>query len=234
MSAPVTSRYVADACFRPPEPTRATRLPPKRSSASFRGRLVWRFDSDSRDRIFVFESWGERNLFWYLASLPDVVDVWDQPRAVEFILPGDPKIHKHHFDFLVRLRSGRKIALAYRSEYRAPPLRRLLPHVKTQMPRGFADEVLLVTERMLDRDVVHNASLFAYFRRDREEHLQLRIAAFSRDLRGTISIRKMLEVLGLDGRGYRAAVLAIFERVLRQVTPGRIAPETMVAAGMCS
>lgn len=232
MSAPFTSRSLADACFRPPEPTRATRLPPKRSSASFRGRLVWRFEPEGRDRIHVCESWGERSLFWYLAALPDVMDIHEQPRAVHFTRPGEPKERKHHFDFLVQLRSGRKIAIAYRSEARAGSLREILPHIRAQLPRGFADEVRLVTDRTLDRDAAHNASLYAYFWRDREESLQQKICTFARDLRGAIPIRQMVEALDLDGCGYRAAVLAIFERVLRQVTPGRIGLDTMVAAAV--
>lgn len=216
--------------FRPPQPSRATLLPPARSRGSFRSSLVLRTKADKEDRVFYTHSRGERNCILLYAARPDVYDIWEQPNRLSY--DSDGKIRHHTPDFLVTLRSGKKVAVAYRPEERAKAeYRRELRELAEQMPADYADKFMLVTDRSFTREQAYNADLFHKFRRFPDPEADLALSDVLKAFVGQISIEDLCRLLGLAGRSFAAVVRAIFGGSVSQIDGGYLGVNSVVAKG---
>lgn len=138
--------------YRPPLPSRATRDVMKASTASSRGFLPLYLPAVKWFRQVFYESIPEKHFLLQTWLRPDFHDVWEQPPAVPFVNERGKRTH-HTFDFLVTLSGGEKIAVAIKPWVKVQQynFKHTLRLVKAQLPKGFADDVALITERQLNR-----------------------------------------------------------------------------------
>ncbi|WP_282093564.1 hypothetical protein [Epibacterium ulvae] len=137
---------------RDPEGSRATRRIARRSKASLRGSMVAKLPGFDRPRILQFESALEYAFLCLMLVRNDIYHIWDQPPAIQF-MGADGRPAKHVFDFLITLVGGEKIAIAIK------PMDRVLSRnfvselerVTSSVPKQFADRVLLITDKQIDR-----------------------------------------------------------------------------------
>lgn len=135
-----------------PEGSRSTRRIARRSKASLRGNMVAMLPGFERPRILQFESALEYAFLCLMLVRDDIHHVWDQPPAIKYIgVDGRPA--KHVFDFLLTLVGGEKIAIAIK------PMDRVLSRnfvtelerITSSVPKQFADRVLLITDKQINR-----------------------------------------------------------------------------------
>lgn len=141
--------------FEFPAPSRASRRVSARSKASARVQIVDRRECLARPVVLQVESALEAKCFALLAARPDVLDIIEQPPAVRY---QDPRGvgRWHTFDFLVALRSGSRLAIAVRPWERVQKRRfdDLLRLIAPQVPKSFADRVVLFTDADIPRPAV--------------------------------------------------------------------------------
>jgi hypothetical protein len=211
--------------LRSTEPTRATLLPPLRTTATVTGSFV----SDGRE--YVFHSDLERAVNLLFATRHDTASMWEQPEAVRY-RADDGNIHRHIFDLLVIRNDGIKVAIDAKPAkfVERSGIRRVHELCAAQMPQAFADEILLVTEQDITRDEKADVELFhAMLRMDADypdDDAQMR--AIVSELRGSATLATLVETSGRHGWGFGAAVRLIAKRELLRVSPGRIDYETWV------
>lgn len=216
--------------FKSPLPSKATLLPPARSRGSFRSSLVLRTKADDQDRVFYTHSRGERNCLLLYAAMSNVHDIWEQPNRLSY--DSDGKIRHHTPDFLLTLICGKKVAVAYRPEERAKAeYRRELRRLADQMPKGYADKLMLVTDRSFTREQAYNADLFHAFSKspdpDADSALQDVLSTFI----GHMSIENLCKLIGLVGRSFAAVVRAVFQGTLKQTCKGYLEQSSVLAKG---
>ena len=197
--------------FQPPLPSRATRFPSLRSKASLRGTMVMLLPADDHPRCRVFESNLEKNTLYLLGARRDVHDIWDQPPAVKF-LDADGKMRDHTFDFRVALTSGELVAIAVKPWARVvqTDFKTELAYVQAMMPLAFANRVILVTERSLDKTEVRNAAMFHEFRQHEDAEADKVVDAITADMTTPTAINDIVTQSGLGARAFRAIVNAIY------------------------
>jgi len=213
----------------PPRPSRATRQIALRSKRSFRGALVSPFNDCPEGRSVVFDSRLELKTLLVILARTDIVDLWDQPPAVSYV-DTTGKRCTHVFDFLAIRTGGRKSAIAVKPVELAERLkfRETLTLIARQLPPGFADEVVLVTERTLTREEVYNAEMFHAFRRHRWPEVDAAVAQIIDSLEGLVLIGNIVRATGFGGRAFRSVVLHIADGHLEQIGRGVIDYDTRV------
>lgn len=205
--------------FRPPLPSAATRKLPLRSKSSNRGSLV----NPATGVVTDYHSVPERNTLLVTLARRDVLNVHEQPPAVEF-RDIDGKLHHHTFDFLVHLTSGRKVAVAVKP-YDVAARKNLmatLQAIAAQLPAGFADEVKLITERNLHPDDVYNAELIQSVRTHPNPESDEQVRAVACTLVGAATIECITTQFERRGEAFRSVVHLIYRDELRLVGARRI------------
>ncbi|MBN7806462.1 TnsA endonuclease N-terminal domain-containing protein [Agrobacterium rosae] len=217
--------------FIPPSTSRSTRAIPTRSQASLRGVTVAQLPADLHPRRIVFESKLEQRVLYLILARPDIHDVWDQPPAIEY-RNAKGALKRHTFDYLITLTDGRKLAIAVKPATRADRLRfrEELVLIKAAAPLGFADDVVLVTERLFTRSAANNAARLHEFRRTPDPDADGVVRRLVADHTGEMSITDLVMTSGLEGRGYRAAFRAIYDGFLDADKNVEITPATRVTA----
>jgi len=144
--------------FRPPLPSRATRNVLKPSRNSSRGFLILKFPSDEWPRKYTYESILEKCFLVLMWLSADVHLIQEQPPFINYV-DDQGRTKKHIFDFLVLLLNGQKIAVAIKPASRAEKLNfeRELELVASAMPKTFADRVLLLTDKDLNKTAANAA-----------------------------------------------------------------------------
>lgn len=216
--------------FIPPSAGRATRAIPARSQASLRGATVVQLPADPHPRRIVFESKLEQRVLYLTLARPDIVDVWDQPPAIEYRnAKGVSK--RHTFDYLVTLTNGRKIAVAVKPSTSVTRInfRKELELIKAATPLAFADDVCLVTELCFTRAAAMNAARLHEFRRIADAEADEKIRELVAALEGETSIAELVVASGLNGRGYRAVFRAIYAGIAEANCDQEITPATRVS-----
>ncbi|MEJ1935271.1 TnsA endonuclease N-terminal domain-containing protein [Nostoc sp. NIES-2111] len=205
--------------WRPTAPSRASRTISRRSNRSGRVTIV---TANDHRRIHC-ESYLEARVAYVLLARPDVADVSEQPAAVKY-RDEDGRSRLHFFDFLVTRRDGTRIAVAVKPAKvaRRKNLLALLARIAAQLPPGFADAVLLLTDEDLTPALVANAKMIHSVRRGRDPELDARVAALAAELNGRVTVATLVEVLGAAGEGFRAVVRAVADGILRLVGRGEI------------
>lgn len=167
------------------------------------------------------------NLFVLNAKL-DVEELYDQ---VRFDWNGQfGKVRSHFFDYVARLRNGKKIGFTVKPEFRAKSavfLTKMQEIAWFAENSGFCSEVHILTEHSSDRIEQRNAQLFWAVRESNEKADQKARQAIS-DLRGAASLRDLTIQTGAGAEGYRALVRLISVQHLVPVQQEIITPRSLV------
>ena len=201
-----TGREPGSGEFRPPGASRASRRPSLRSRGSHRGHLI---GGPNPTRI-LYESKLESDAAYVLLARADVTDLQEQPPAVWY-RDAAGRQRSHTFDFLATMSDGRRIAIAIRPQEKAQrkQLEALLRVIAPQLPRTFATDLAIITERHLPRDLVRDTRLIHSVRREPRGQDDDAIMAIMAGVRGGVTIGALVEASGLAGLGFRAIVRRI-------------------------
>lgn len=208
--------------WRPPGPSVATRIPSRRSRFSGRSSIV----GGAEPRRIYCEGGLEEKAAYVFVAHRDIADVEEQPAAVRFTdHNGVPS--KHTFDFRLTLITGRRLAVQIKPAKFEAKWRPIVQLIARQMPRRFADAAVLLTEKNLHPDLVHNAMLIHAVRRDPPGSHDEQMRELAGRLKGRARIGDLVEHSGLAGRGFRAVVRLIADGKL-DIAGGRIGYDTQV------
>lgn len=211
--------------------SRATRKIATRSRFSCRGWTWITRKSDGRRIRVQFESLLELLTIQMTATLPNFVDLIEQPFEVTFVdSMGNPG--KHHIDLLVILDDGQKLAVAVKpAEKVTAKFRETLAAVKRYLPDELANDLVLVTDQDFTRAQAQNALRYVEFTKCSDAEADDTVARAIKSLRGIVTMNDLACLTGLAGRGYRAAFRAAFHGQLHVLTEGIIDQHTLVKAG---
>lgn len=208
--------------WRPPGPSVATRIPSRRSRFSSRSSIV----GGAEPRRIYCEGGLEEKAAYIFTTHRDVADVHEQPAPVRYT-DENGKARQHTFDSLLMLKDGRKIAAQIKPAKYEAKWRPIIWLIAQQMSRQFADAAVLLTEKDLHPDLVHNAMLIHAVRRDPPGVHDERMRDLVSKLKGSVRIGDLVEHSGLTGRGFRAIVRLIADGEL-DIAGGRIGYDTQV------
>ena len=225
-----------DPSLRPARPSPKRIRPPRDSRAS---REIKIGDKGSVSGAIIannFKTWFESQLeYWVLLILLarwDVLDVWEQPTAVEYV-DDDGVVRVHTFDFLVTLRDGTRIAIAVKPAAKVVESRiqRTVDLIAEQMSPDFAGYAQLITDKFFTVDDQINAQLIHAVKNDFEPEDDAVVAKLIQKLRGETTIAKLVEASGIKGYGFRAVVRSIGAGQLKLIEPCVIDYDSVVARG---
>jgi hypothetical protein len=201
-----------------PAPSRASRDVAKASKGHQSGsHVITTVRAPAGQRVQI-ESGGEGQFLTIIAADPDVVEIEEQPPAVEYVgLDGRKK--RKTFDFRVTRADGARVAVEVKPAAiaeRTGLLDELRCLAKT-MPRAFADSISLVTDDDIDPIALKNAGVMGRYCRNADFEADDRTGALVACLTGTVAIEDIVKAVGLGHRGFGAVVRLIFRRRLRLV-----------------
>lgn len=217
--------------FIQPIRSRATRKISLRGKGSFRGALVARLCGV--DRMLVYESLLECSTLTILLADRTVKDIHDQAQAIHFVdAVGDSR--KHTLDYLVTYSDGRKVGFAVKPHQRV--------YNSDGSPRPFVDlmgrvqsaaghEVRLVTEQSFSRVQIQDAELMHSCSRDEDPVADRIVSEVIVKLNGVFPIKTLIQLSGIEGRAFRAAVRLVRNGVLQKYGSGRLTPDAMLVKG---
>ncbi|PPQ39558.1 hypothetical protein [Rhodoblastus acidophilus] len=211
-----------NGAFRSPAPSSASRLPPKPSeNQRFSGRV--RFVAGLDPHVVHCESILEWKAALVLLAMPDALDIFEQPPAVEYV-DQHGEIHHHTFDFMLHLRDGTRLAIMVKpAEIAARKgIYDLVKLIALQVSMDFADGVLLITDEDCDRDTVHDAVLIDDMRRHDDPEADAAVRGIVADLVGEPTIQCLVDATGLGPRAFGAVVRLIGDGVLQVMNSRRI------------
>ncbi|CAA2137607.1 TnsA endonuclease N-terminal domain-containing protein [Methylobacterium bullatum] len=202
-----------------PNPSRASRSTIRPSKGSARVTII----AGNPPREIRLESDLEANVAYVALTDRRIVDVCEQPPAIHYEDP-QGRLRKHTFDFLLTTLEGTRILVAVKPSRRAvaKDLEATLRQIAQQIPTSTAHKVLLVTEKKLGRDKVHNAKLIHAVRRDPDPDAEAAVSSFVETLNGSITIGDLVKATGLAARGFSACVRLIDREILIPIRPQRI------------
>ncbi|MFA3920458.1 TnsA endonuclease N-terminal domain-containing protein [Ruegeria hyattellae] len=198
-----------------PLPSRATRKISKRSKHSSRGGIVAQLPTWERPRIVYFESKLEQRVLFLLLARPDLVDLREQPPMIRY-RDEQGQLKHHFFDFLIELRSGRRVAIAVKPAKIARRSRfvRNLRCIRQEMRKDYAHDIVLITDQDFTKAEALNAERYHEFRRNRDLEADKALSHVLASTSFPTTVGKLAQRVGRNGKGYRAVVIAIFEGLL--------------------
>lgn len=206
-----------------PAPSRADRRIARRSKGHCTAHTVL---GDGPGRRMQAESHLELCHLLMLNADPAIVDLREQVRF-RF---GTRDARHHVFDVVATRRCGMRLACTVKPEGRLRSGRFLeeMGEVAWWVRRKrFAEDVRLLTDADIDPVALHNAKVIAAVRApDPEADAAAERAAEA--LAGAASLRDLTERIGLEARGYRAALRLLRSGRLAPVRVERITPGTLV------
>lgn len=222
--------FFDDDFYRPPAPTTAGLMFPARSRLTVRGFTLAMTPAEQHWRQIISASQGERECCLLLLAMPDLWNLFDQPRTVSYV-DIDGKQRTHRFDYLAEFKDGGRVACAVKPQEKVEKLnfRATLGAIKRDLPVGFADKVMLVTERERHRVEVRNAELLNFFRRCPDIEADAVLADLIDRIVGEISIAELIGKSGLGARTFRASFRAIYSGKLHADTREIITTNSIVA-----
>lgn len=222
--------FFDDDFYRPPAPTTAGLMFPARSKQTVRGFTLAKTPAEKHWRQIISASQGERETCLLTLAMPNLWNLFDQPKPVSFV-EVDGRQRTHRFDYLAEFKCGERVAIAVKPLDRARKLnfKASLKAIKRDLPAGFADKVVLVTERERHRVEVRNAELLNFFRRCPDTEADSVISDLTNRLFGEISLTELINKSGLGARAFRAAFRAIYAEKLIANTRELISTNSIVA-----
>lgn len=213
--------------WRRPNPSLASRRLSARSRGSARGFVI---DPVAHRQINI-----ESGLEWHVAiallARRDIVELREQPEGIFYFDP-DGKRRFHVFDFLATKATGARVAIAVKPESKSRRLRRDLPYMAAQLPRSFANEVVLITDLHIDPITIHNAKLIHEMRKRANPASDRKIQALISLLLGATSIGSLVEECGMGSDGFASVVRHISVGNLTVRRHERLQFETVVVSSL--
>lgn len=212
-----------------PLPYRGRRPTKLRSRASCSIQAVLPDLATGKPRLYGCESQLElHNLALTLVD-PEVQQVIEQHGPIPF-RDADGLLRSHFFDLLILYKDGRRVGVAVKPEERliSGKVLRDLRQLRATMPLGLLDEVRLVTEHSFLRSKAQNALMYLRFKMTPEPEADARFRETVQATAGATSIANLIRRSRTGHCGFRAAVRAIFEGHLSQVSDGQIDLFTIV------
>ncbi len=219
-----------DNFYLPPAPTTAGLMFPARSKQTVRGFTLAKTPADQHWRQIISASQGERETCLLTLAMPNLWNLFDQPKIVGFV-DVDGRQRTHRFDYLAEFKCGSRVAIAVKPYERAEKLnfKASLQAIKRDLPTGFADKVVLVTERERHRNEVRNAELLNFYRRISDQEADNAVAGLVERMLSEIPISELVTKSGLGARAFRAVFRAIYADRLRANTREPITVNSIVA-----
>jgi hypothetical protein len=207
-----------------PKLSSASRVPSAKSPFNTRATAV----NPLNDTIILMESALELKAGRILKTM-DVIELREQVQAVEWT-DLDGVIHEHTFDFWIRKRCGKRVAIAVKplEKVASKRLIDMLILIKDQGMGGIADDVSFITEHFASEYAAANAEEILFARRARNDVDVEEAKEILRQVRGRIVFGELLK--GLDVQAYRRIALWVLvgEGWLRPVIPSRIEDHTLM------
>lgn len=210
--------------------SRAARNVTMRSRYSCRGWTWITRRSDGRRVRVQFESLLELLVIQMSATLPNFVDLIEQPFEVAFV-DSMGKPGRHHIDLLVIRDDGSRLAVAIKPAAKVDAqFRETLAAVKRHLPAELADDLILVTDDDFTRAQAQNALRYFEFSKHADIEADNAVARSIASSSGILKMSDLAHLTGLAGRGYRAAFRAAFRGQLQVLSEGIIGRDTYVKA----
>ncbi|WP_139237816.1 hypothetical protein [Methylobacterium sp. 13MFTsu3.1M2] len=199
--------------WREPMRSNASRKPSEAPRNAARPTIV-----AARDRrVILCESGLEGKAALVLMARSDCATIYEQPPAVRYV-DHLGKARRHHFDFLMLLNSGRRIAVAVKPHSIATKhnLECLLKLIARQMDTSFADGVCLLTDAKMPPFLVANAELIHDARRISDHRTDGCIRKVAAALHGAATLDWIIGAAGIEGddQAFYAAARAIGDGIL--------------------
>jgi hypothetical protein len=209
----------------PPSASTGTRMPQTKSIASFRGSQ----HHHASNRSVVFESLIEARFSVIAEARHDIVEIRDQWPVVHYVDCNGCMV-SHTFDFWVRMKDGRSVAIAVKPTGRvnSSSILKTLQAIKEQGIGGFAEDVALVTEAYATEDAAYNARWKLHARRMRNEVEYRGALAAVSDLRGSVRLHDLVAEAEMPAHRRIAIWCLIDEGVLAPDELGRITDESFL------
>ena len=208
----------------PPFPSRSTLRAPRAS------RGAGRVDMVGPDRkVRGCHSHTEARVFTGVLARPDVYDLREQPPAITYI-DERGRSRRHTFDATVTFHDGFRVAVLVKPEALAKRQRtdRLVAVIASQLSANVADGVLLMTEKDVGPDALHDAKLLNVARLHPCPAHDKALRAHLEQEIGDATIADLCCASALGGDGFRAVARLLADGTLVKLTPGRITPDTVV------
>jgi len=148
-------------------------------------------------------------------------------------LGADGKIGNHFFDFRVLMADGKRVAIMVKSEYRRNQrkVQDELAEVAARVPRSFADQVVVMTERDIDPVEYFNAEMMHEMRRP-DPNSDAAARRLLGEIVGAVQVQDLVDAIGLGARGFRAVVRLLRSHELELTLNVRITHEAYVRRRM--
>lgn len=178
-----------------------------------------------------YDSNTEMKCMLVLLARPHVAGLESQVRFQW--LDADGKRGEHFFDFRVLMNDGKRVAIMVKSEYRRnlPKVQDKLAEVAARVPRSFANQVVVMTERDIDPVEYFNAEMMHEMRRpDPDADTAARRLLY--ETVGAVRVKDLVDAIGLGARGFRAVVRLLRSHELELTLNVRITHEAYVRRRM--
>jgi hypothetical protein len=166
---------------------------------------------------------------WMLVLLARRNVVWLESQVLFKWFDDDGKAGRHFFDFRALMADGKRIAIMVKSEYRRnqPKVQDELSAVAARVPRSFADEVVVMTERDISPVEYFNAEMMHEMRRSDPDADAIARRLLG-EIVGAVRIQDLVDAIGLGARGFRAVVRLLRSHELELTLNVRITHEAFV------
>ncbi|MFJ1308320.1 hypothetical protein [Agrobacterium sp. P15N1-A] len=206
-----------------PKSSSASRVPSAKSPFNTRATAV----NPLNDTIILMESALELKAGKILKTM-DVVELREQVKIEWVDLDG--VVHTHTFDFWIRKRCGKRVAIAVKpfEKLASKQLIDMLILIKDQGIGGIADDVSFITEHFASEYAAANAEEILFARRARNDADVEEAKELLRQVKGRIRFGELLK--GLDIQAFRRTALWVLigEGWLRPVIPALIEDHTLM------
>ncbi|TFZ57123.1 hypothetical protein E4V01_15915 [Methylorubrum sp. Q1] len=211
------------------EPSRSVATRRYAQTPQWSGRSFIVEPNDNRE--ILTESELEAKAALILLARPDCARLFEQPAPVPY-RDHEGVRRTHTFDFLLMLKSGRRIAVAVKPKAIADKhgTKALITLIARQMEPAFADGALLMTDAMMPRADVQNGRLIHDARRLPDPELDARVRGVAEELNGASTIACIVRTAGLEhhDQGFSAVARAIGDGILVPTRRGLIDLDMMV------
>jgi len=178
-----------------------------------------------------YDSNTEMKCMLVLLARPNVAGLESQVHFQS--LDADGKTGNHFFDFRVLMADGKRVAIMVKSEYRRnqSKVQNELAEIAARVPRSFAHQVVVMTERDIDPVEYFNAEMMHEMRRS-DPDADAAARRLLGEIVGAVRVQDLVDAIGLGARGFRAVVRLLRSHELELTLNVRITHEAYVRRRM--
>lgn len=161
-----------------------------------------------------FESKLEQRVFFLLLANSRV---WNLKEQCAFnYIDEEAQPRAHFFDVLVTLECGKRIACTIKpAALVTREFLSLIGQLRMSLTKDFADGIELITDNRFTIAEALNAERYLAFRKYRDDAVMQELLTLVTQCEFPVTIGQLQQQLGKGAGGFRAIVIAIYERLLR-------------------